>query len=161
MLIFGWRGRTKILSAGTFDCPVCKSRQPYAVAATRPWFTLFFIPIFPVGTGMTNTICGECGSILNPPAIPTPESPPYASPTHATPGATPLGAFGPTKQAHPPASSSLSIISLILGILSPFFIIACFLSIFTSLAAIVTGHVAMYNIKTQAGRLSGRGMALD
>ncbi len=149
MLIFGWRGRTKTLFAGTFDCPVCKSRQPYAVAATRPWFTLFFIPIFPVGVGITNTICGGCGSILNP----------NASTVHTTPGSSLHGALEPTKQAQPHTSSSLSIISLVLGILSPFFIVTCLLSIFTSLAAIVTGHVALYNIKTQAGRLHGRGMA--
>jgi hypothetical protein len=59
-----------------------------------------------------------------------------------------------------PKASSLAITSLILGLLSPVFLCACGLSLLTSPVAIITGHVALANIKRSAGRLAGRSQAV-
>ncbi len=56
--------------------------------------------------------------------------------------------------------SILAIVSLIAGLLSPLFIVACFLSLITSAVAIVTGHIALAKISQPANRLDGRPVAL-
>lgn len=175
MIIFGWRSRTSIESTGTFDCPVCQQNQPHAITRSRPWFTLFFIPIFPTGGGSSSLVCGGCQSVLDPdrmyqhPERMDPEqivmakqvySYPSQDPFSAPPIATTVASFNPHKPYVPTGTASLSIISLIFGLLSPVFFLACFASLLTSLIAIVTGHVALYSIKRSGGRLVGRGLAI-
>ncbi|MDR2863636.1 MAG: DUF4190 domain-containing protein [Puniceicoccales bacterium] len=66
----------------------------------------------------------------------------------------PLPQQAPAFVAQPPATESLAIASLVLGILGLF----C-LSIFGSIPAIVCGHMALSNIKNNPGR-QGRGLAI-
>lgn len=72
---------------------------------------------------------------------------------------------GPSRPASPPPqslprNSGLATASLILGLLSPVFLCACGLSLFTSLGAIISGHAALVKIKHSSGRLAGQGMAI-
>jgi hypothetical protein len=60
----------------------------------------------------------------------------------------------------PARTSSLAITSLICGLLSPLFLLACNLSLFTSLVAIVTGHLARREIKSSRGQVGGNGQAI-
>jgi hypothetical protein len=61
-IFFGTRGITSTRQTGQFYCPRCnRDRVPYAVKATRPWFTLYFIPLFPVGGAETYVECQRCG----------------------------------------------------------------------------------------------------
>ncbi len=71
MIIFGVRGRLHTSSSGSFFCPQCNADRQYVLRGARRWFTLFFIPIFPV-TSVKNVHvhCETCGgnfadSVLN------------------------------------------------------------------------------------------------
>ena len=48
MIIWGSRGRTSVVEEGQFHCPRCRDRQPYKLKRVQRWFTLYFIPIFPM-----------------------------------------------------------------------------------------------------------------
>lgn len=71
VIIFGVRGRLHTTSSGSFFCPRCNADRQYRLRGARRWFTLFFIPIFPV-TGVKNVHvhCETCDgnfadSVLN------------------------------------------------------------------------------------------------
>lgn len=76
------------------------------------------------------------------------------------PGAQPPSA---ARRATRPAAATLSalaVISLILGGISPLLICVCYSSLATSLAAIITGHIAQYQIRRSAGALKGTGLSI-
>lgn len=60
MILIGtmdWAGTS---GRGHFLCPNCETKQPYRLRDTRPFLTLYFIPIIPLG-GITQTVqCGQC-----------------------------------------------------------------------------------------------------
>ncbi len=161
MIIFGWRSLTSILPTGTFGCPVCKSIQTQGESRSRTWFTLFFIPLIPVGSVRTSLVCGGCGSVMNPLHAPSlaassegvPPVVQHAGDARQTPAPSPMrNSF--------PSISTWAIVSLITGLLSPLLIIACLLSLVTSTVSVVTGHIAIYSIRNGAGRLKGLGLAI-
>jgi tetratricopeptide (TPR) repeat protein len=43
-------------------CPRCQSTGSLAGTKVRSWFTLFFLPVFPIGRGRRFTKCGKCGA---------------------------------------------------------------------------------------------------
>jgi len=62
LLIFGFRLRTKALSRGVFLCPRCGVDRSYVLQGLRRWFTLFFLPIFPIGSIVSEQVtCETCG----------------------------------------------------------------------------------------------------
>ena len=62
MIIFGVRGRLATLGSGTFFCPRCGTDRAYTKKGVRRWFTLFFLPILPLGaTGSIHVRCETCG----------------------------------------------------------------------------------------------------
>ena len=46
MIIWGSRGRTKVISRGQFMCPRCQQLRPYEHKIIGKYFTLYFIPLF-------------------------------------------------------------------------------------------------------------------
>ena len=60
-IIWGSRGVTSNLESGRFYCPNCDAEADYYLKQTRPFFTLFFIPIFPTGQAQRYVQCGQCG----------------------------------------------------------------------------------------------------
>lgn len=88
----------------------------------RGWFTLFFLPIFPISPANRRLICGTCNSTqqINP----------------ATLANAQVGSVEPSI----PVSA---LFSIVLGIISIPLIAACFTSLLTSIAAIVCGHFAL------------------
>lgn len=48
-ILFGTAPKTKIEANGKFNCPKCIAKTNYLVKSNRSYFTLFFIPIFPIG----------------------------------------------------------------------------------------------------------------
>ena len=48
MIIFGTRNVTSTDGEGTFHCPECRARKYYAHRKVRKFFTLYFMPIFPL-----------------------------------------------------------------------------------------------------------------
>lgn len=49
MIIWGSRVRYKDLDQGEFNCPRCMGKRPYKRKMATRYFTLYFIPIFPMG----------------------------------------------------------------------------------------------------------------
>jgi transcription elongation factor Elf1 len=61
MIIWGLRSRNKVLGQRVLNCPNCHRDAMTAAAQSRRWFTLFFIPIFPISEKKTMAQCGLCG----------------------------------------------------------------------------------------------------
>ncbi|HEV3211858.1 MAG TPA: zinc ribbon domain-containing protein [Acidimicrobiales bacterium] len=62
MLIFGVRGRVTTLDRGQFYCPRCLGDRAYTRTTARNWFTLFFVPVLPIGRPQTSLVrCDVCG----------------------------------------------------------------------------------------------------
>lgn len=61
-ILFGAKTRFKTLSTGQFYCPQCRARQTYALRLARDYFTLYFIPIFPIKTHGEVVTCQTCGT---------------------------------------------------------------------------------------------------
>jgi transcription elongation factor Elf1 len=61
MIIWGMRSRSKALGQRVLNCPNCHRDAMTVAAQTRRWFTLFFIPIFPISSKQTIAQCGLCG----------------------------------------------------------------------------------------------------
>lgn len=83
---------------------------------------------------------------------------------NANASANASGGQPPGKTTHyayePPPTSGLGIVSLVLGILSPFFFVACGASIFTALGAVICGHLSLLTKADERGRAPARGSAI-
>ncbi|MCU1451084.1 MAG: hypothetical protein JWP02_3254 [Acidimicrobiales bacterium] len=60
MLIFGTRVRASVVAHGMFGCPACRQMEPYAQRRYRRWFTVFFMPLVPLGAGSEAVECQVC-----------------------------------------------------------------------------------------------------
>jgi hypothetical protein len=60
MIIYGVRRRNKVLGQMEIGCAKCQKPTMQTVVRTRPWMTLFFIPVFPIGKNTTSR-CNLCG----------------------------------------------------------------------------------------------------
>ena len=66
MIIFGTKGRSIKMDSGEFHCPNCNTNRAYNKKYVQDWFTLYFIPTFPVGSKKNEHIeCEECSSIYH------------------------------------------------------------------------------------------------
>jgi hypothetical protein len=61
IIIWGSRGLTSHLDAGTFYCPRCQGQAEYQLKQVRPFFTIYFIPLFPIGSAERYVECASCG----------------------------------------------------------------------------------------------------
>jgi hypothetical protein len=59
-IIWGSRGITSTVQHGDFYCPNCDQQEEYSLKQVRPFFTLYFIPIFPVGGAERYVECHRC-----------------------------------------------------------------------------------------------------
>lgn len=71
MLIFGTRGIPSANEAGKFFCPICASEHDYRRMVVRRFFTLYFVPLIPLGTEGSYIECKKChgtfaDEVLNP-----------------------------------------------------------------------------------------------
>ncbi len=75
ILIWGFRARGKTVSTGEFFCPRCGADRQYMLQQIRRWFTLFFIPLFPVGKVLGEQVkCSTCATCFRPDVLQTPTS---------------------------------------------------------------------------------------
>lgn len=66
-VIFGTTSRKIEEEKGYFVCPQCQVLRPYVLASMQTWFTLFFIPLFPVGEKNNRHVeCKECSTTFYP-----------------------------------------------------------------------------------------------
>jgi hypothetical protein len=64
MIIFGFRTRVAILATLTYICETCGVTAAHRVVARRRWFTLFFVPLFPINANQYTDTCIHCGRVL-------------------------------------------------------------------------------------------------
>lgn len=61
-VIYGTKGITTSLGWGDFACPNCGwAKRTFARKSVRPYFTLYFLPLFPTGRGIEFLECQSCG----------------------------------------------------------------------------------------------------
>ncbi len=79
MIIFGTRPRTKTIDTGTFFCPHCQTTRDYERKEARPYFTLYFIPLFPIGKPSEFIECTICRVTYTPDVLRVKRAPNTAS----------------------------------------------------------------------------------
>jgi hypothetical protein len=60
IIIWGSRGITSTKETGEFYCPKCDSMEEYRLKQVRPFFTIYFIPLFPIGAATRYVECRCC-----------------------------------------------------------------------------------------------------
>jgi WD40 repeat protein len=181
MIIFGWRTCESTTGSGTFQCPHCRTMQFYRHVTYRRWFTLYFLPVIPLGRVGEQVECQGCQCCFSPrvlePTSPNGPFEPTVPDTHSAIRPWPGSPSEPEVRTWPPEAgehasaearspwepvrtSSLAIASLVLGLLSPLFLCVCNLSLLTSLTAVITGHLALGEIRRGGGRVDGSGLAV-
>jgi uncharacterized tellurite resistance protein B-like protein len=60
VIIWGSRGVTSTVRKGTFYCPNCTGERNYELKKVRRFFTLYFIPLIPMGTISEYVQCLAC-----------------------------------------------------------------------------------------------------
>jgi uncharacterized paraquat-inducible protein A len=65
MIIFGMRVRHKVKGEGEFYCPRCKSQRAYLHKRATRYFTLYFVPLIPLGTLAEYVECQLCGTTFD------------------------------------------------------------------------------------------------
>jgi tellurite resistance protein len=74
-IVFGFRTRPSKVSEGDFFCPKCGADRHYILQRFRQWFTLFFLPIFPMsGSKGEQVKCQTCNTAYRPEVLQTPTS---------------------------------------------------------------------------------------
>ena len=65
-ILFGSKDRAVETDSGQFHCPNCNLKEEYGKKYVQDWFTLFFIPIFPISGKKNDHIeCKKCESIYH------------------------------------------------------------------------------------------------
>jgi hypothetical protein len=65
MIIFGTRTMNSVRRTGVFHCPRCNASQSYVHNDVKRWFTLYFIPVIPMGTAGSYIQCRRCAGTFN------------------------------------------------------------------------------------------------
>ncbi|MDO5980958.1 TerB family tellurite resistance protein [Flavivirga spongiicola] len=60
MIIFGTRGVRSTKATGMFDCPQCEDNRGYRHRKVTQFFTLYFIPLIPLGNKGEYVECDHC-----------------------------------------------------------------------------------------------------
>ena len=60
MIIFGTRGVKSTKATGTFNCPQCEADRGYRHRKVTQFFTLYFIPLIPLGNKGEYVECNHC-----------------------------------------------------------------------------------------------------
>jgi len=66
MIIFGTRVRRETIGVKPFYCPTCHTDGACTHEEAKRWFTLFFIPIFPMDKVGEMVTCHACGTQYHP-----------------------------------------------------------------------------------------------
>ncbi|REJ91643.1 MAG: zinc-ribbon domain-containing protein [Planctomycetota bacterium] len=69
-IIFGIDSKTKAKPVGHHHCPACQAERTFTELRRSRWFSLFFIPIIPLGSSSLGRVqCTTCGSEYNEEAV--------------------------------------------------------------------------------------------
>jgi hypothetical protein len=62
IIIFGTKGVERTVDTGVFHCPNCRTEAQYTQRKITRFFTLYFIPVIPLGSLGELVRCDRCGS---------------------------------------------------------------------------------------------------
>jgi hypothetical protein len=80
-IIYGTRTTTSTFETGAFHCPRCGPNREYNHRRVKNWFTLYFIPVIPLGTRGHYVECLQCAGTFSPEVLCyTPEGQPAFAP---------------------------------------------------------------------------------
>lgn len=65
MIIYGTKGKQVQTGSGQFHCPRCSREQSYKHMTVKRYFTLYFIPVLPIGTAGEFIECSRCGGTFD------------------------------------------------------------------------------------------------
>ncbi|MES2598487.1 MAG: zinc-ribbon domain-containing protein [Verrucomicrobiota bacterium] len=65
MIIWGSKAKQKEIASGEFYCPQCRQHSAYAHLRVSRYFTLYFIPLFPMETLGEGVCCRSCAGEFN------------------------------------------------------------------------------------------------
>lgn len=66
LIIYGRKEITKTIGSGTFNCPSCRSEQPYWQKTVQEKGHLYWIGVLPIGKKLEYVECRTCGEIFQP-----------------------------------------------------------------------------------------------
>ena len=66
MIIWGSKVREIVESSGNFHCPECDSEKLYSAISAKKYFTLYFLPLFPLETLGNYIKCDGCKKYFKP-----------------------------------------------------------------------------------------------
>ncbi len=66
IFIMGESIKAKVVEEGSFECPICQRRQDYAHLQEKTYFTIMFIPTFPLGLRGDYLVCSGCKHSFDP-----------------------------------------------------------------------------------------------
>lgn len=166
MIIFGTTGITSVKSKGTYHCPACGPGAGYEQKSVTRFFTLFFVPLIPMGKVADFIVCERCGGNFKPEVLTwggtVPSSPVGAPPP--LPGSMPTalrqpihGASATTVSYQANGLAKTSMILGIIGLLSSFLFCP---SIFFCIAGLILGIVGLNRWKKGKGLLGGKSQAV-
>ncbi len=61
ILLFGTRTSRRHIASPAVACPFCGNVSGQSLIRAQNRFTLFFIPLFPIGRARYHLECGHCG----------------------------------------------------------------------------------------------------
>lgn len=62
IIILGTKPVEREVGSGSFSCPSCGRDAPFSRVRVRQVFTLYFVPLFPLGSGRDVVRCRRCGA---------------------------------------------------------------------------------------------------
>ncbi len=74
MIVYGYRNKEIEIGTGNFYCPKCEVQRQYKHKKTVRYFTLFFVPLFPLGTLSEYVECSVCGRTYKPEILSIPST---------------------------------------------------------------------------------------
>ena len=66
MIIFGTKARYKTVDSGEFFCPSCQKTRQYERKQGKNYFSLYFVPVIPMGDAGEFIECQTCGRSYHP-----------------------------------------------------------------------------------------------
>lgn len=179
MIIYGWRIYHSTIDRQSFRCPSCRTQVEGEVKRADKYFTLYFIPLFPIGIPCEFVECTLCGTgyrkeILTEPQllaefepvidVPLVVDAPPESPSPYRVEVAPeideerriisAGGRTPAKSTSPAA-----ILSLLLGMLAIGTFWSLEFALGSAVTAIVCGHLGLAEVKRRPLKTSGRSLA--
>lgn len=132
-LIYGWGNRQKPIASGSFSCPVCRTRTDYIHYSQRRWFSLFFIPLFPITSPQEFVGCHQCNNVFSRDSLPMSQG--------IAPGRTSL--------------SALALVSMLVSFAALITVCVFFISLPLSIAAVIMGHLGYSAVRKNQPYLEG------